>query len=69
MTEDEESRIRKNGRTKPRYFSKAYVTVTAASKMLSHAHFGEPREVMGLLQGTDGVMKVRITRRAITVFL
>lgn len=52
LTEDEESRIRKNGRTKPRYFSKAYVTVTAASKMLSHAHFGEPREVMGLLQGS-----------------
>lgn len=69
LTEDEESRIRKNGRTKPRYFSKAYVTVTAASKMLSHAHFGEPREVMGLLQGKHRVIKVPTTRKAATASL
>lgn len=52
LTENERERIRKLGRTTPKYFNKAYVTVTAAAKMLSHAHFGEPREVMGLLQGT-----------------
>jgi hypothetical protein len=25
--------------------------------MLSHAHFGEPREVMGLLQGTPPLIQ------------
>jgi len=52
LSEDEASRIRKLGRNQPKYFNKVYVTVTAAAKMLSHAHFGEPREVMGLLQGS-----------------
>ena len=51
MNKNEESRIRKNGRTKVKYFNKVYVMATAAAKMLSHAHFGQPREVMGLLQG------------------
>jgi hypothetical protein len=40
LSEDEDSRIRKLGRTTPKYFNKVYVTVTAAAKMLSHAHFG-----------------------------
>ena len=66
LTEDEDSNIRKKTRTQVKYFNKVYVMVTAASKMLSHAHFGQPREVMGLLQGkaeaTQGLtMKSRAT--------
>ena len=33
------------------------VHVTAAAKMVSHAHFGIPREVMGLLQGNHTFIK------------
>ena len=40
LSEDEQTRIRKNGRTKVKYFNKVYVMATAAAKMLSHAHFG-----------------------------
>lgn len=40
LTEAETDKIRKQGRITPKYFNKAYVTVTAAAKMLSHAHFG-----------------------------
>ena len=43
LTEDQDSAIRKKGRTQVKYFNKVYVMVTAASKMLSHAHFGQPR--------------------------
>jgi hypothetical protein len=43
--------MRKKARTENKFFNKVYVTVTAASKMLNHAKFGEPEEVMGLLQG------------------
>lgn len=57
LTEAETDYIRKQGRITPKYFNKAYVTVTAAAKMLSHSHFGEPREVMGLLQGTANHIK------------
>ena len=28
-----------------------YLSVTAAAKMLNHACYGQPKEVMGLLQG------------------
>jgi hypothetical protein len=40
LSENDKERIRKQGRTVPKYFNKVYVTVTAAAKMLSHAHFG-----------------------------
>lgn len=52
LTEAESDRIRLRGRKEVKYFNKVYLSVTAASKMLNHAHFGQPREVMGLLQGT-----------------
>lgn len=43
LTEEQDAHIRKQGRTAIKYFNKVYVMVTAASKMLSHAHFGQPR--------------------------
>ena len=50
--EEREAEIRKKGRTIKGYFNKVFLSVTAAIKMLNHAHFGQPKEVMGLLQGT-----------------
>ena len=49
--EEEANAIRRRGMKELKYFNKVYVHVTAAAKMVSHAHFGIPREVMGLLQG------------------
>ena len=49
--EEEANTIRRRGMKELKYFNKVYVHVTAAAKMVSHAHFGIPREVMGLLQG------------------
>jgi hypothetical protein len=69
LSEAETDHIRKQGRITPKYFNKAYVTVTAAAKMLSHAHFGEPREVMGLLQGTTSSIKDPTMKRQVTVSL
>lgn len=69
LTETETDYIRKQGRITAKYFNKAYVTVTAAAKMLSHAHFGEPREVMGLLQGTINHMQDHIMSRLVMVSL
>lgn len=66
LSESEGDRIRKQGRTTPKYFNKAYVTVTAAAKMLSHAHFGEPREVMGLLQGNTAITQDHTTKSQAT---
>ena len=51
LSTDEQDGIRLKARTKNKYFVKVYLTVTAAAKMLNHAHFGQPKEVMGLLQG------------------
>ncbi len=69
LSEAETDHIRKQGRITPKYFNKAYVTVTAAAKMLSHAHFGEPREVMGLLQGINNGMQDRTMKSKATVSL
>ena len=55
LSEEQDTAIRKKARTVVKYFDKVYVMVTAASKMLNHAHFGQPREVMGLLQGIKDV--------------
>lgn len=40
LTEEESDRIRLRGRKEVKYFNKVYLSVTAASKMLNHAHFG-----------------------------
>ena len=55
LSEEKDSAIRKNAHTVIKYFNKVYLMVTAACKMLNHAHFGQPREVMGLLQGIKDV--------------
>lgn len=34
-----------------KFFKTVELSVLAASKMLNHAHFGQPQQVMGLLQG------------------
>ena len=52
ISQGEADRIRLKGRKEIKYFNKVYLHVTAAAKMLSHAHFGIPKEVMGLLQGS-----------------
>lgn len=59
---EEADKIRLKGIKQVKYFNKVYLHVSAAAKMLSHARFGEPREVMGLLQGIsphsqDPIMK------------
>ena len=51
LTEDENSAIRLKARKTNKFFTKVYLTVTAAAKMLNHACYGQPKEVMGLLQG------------------
>lgn len=43
--------MRKKSQTRHKYFKKVKMTVTAAAKMLDHAVFGQPQEVMGLMQG------------------
>ena len=43
ITQDESDRIRLKGRKEIKYFNKVYLHVTAAAKMVSHAHFGIPR--------------------------
>ena len=40
--------------------------MTAAIKMLNHSHFGQPKEVMGLLQGS--VSEVRLNGKEEGVF-
>ena len=51
ISQEEADRVRLRGIKEVKYFNKVYLHVTAAAKMVSHAHFGIPREVMGLLQG------------------
>lgn len=51
LSEQEKDEIRLKGRTIKGYFNKVYMSVSAAAKMLNHSHFGQPKEVMGLLQG------------------
>jgi hypothetical protein len=43
ISEDEANRIRLRGIKEVKYFNKVYLHVTAAAKMVSHAHFGIPR--------------------------
>ena len=43
--------IRHKARKIHKYFKKAYISVSAVTKMFNHAAFGQPEEVMGLLQG------------------
>lgn len=43
ISQDEADRIRVRGRKEVKYFNKVYLQVTAAAKMVSHAHFGIPR--------------------------
>lgn len=52
LTVEESKRIRQMCLSKPRYFKKVKLSVTAASKMLNHASAGQPYEVLGLLQGS-----------------
>ena len=66
LTEAESDRIRLRARKEVKYFNKVYLSVTAASKMLNHAHFGQPREVMGLLQGTPLITKDPTARKTTT---
>lgn len=57
ISQEEADRIRLRGIKEIKYFNKVYLHVSAAAKMLSHARFGEPREVMGLLQGISPSIK------------
>jgi hypothetical protein len=66
LTEAESDRIRLRARKEVKYFNKVYLSVTAASKMLNHAHFGQPREVMGLLQGTPLITQDPTARKTTT---
>ena len=43
VTQDEADRIRLKGIKEVKYFYKVLLHVTAAAKMVSHAHFGIPR--------------------------
>ena len=51
LSEEQNSAIRLKARKQNKFFTKVYLSVTAASKMLNHACHGQPKEVMGLLQG------------------
>jgi len=51
LTNDEKEDLRNIARKSNKSFSKVYMSVSAASKMLNHAVSGIPKEVMGLLQG------------------
>ena len=51
LTPEQDENIRKKTRNESKYFRKVEVTVTAAAKMLNHATFGVPNEVMGLMTG------------------
>jgi len=43
ISQEESDRIGVKGRKQIKYLSKVYLQVTAAAKMVSHAHFGIPR--------------------------
>lgn len=43
--------MRQKAKNIHKYFKKVELSVSAAAKMLNHAVFGQPEEVMGLLQG------------------
>lgn len=65
ISQEEADRIRLKGIKQIKYFNKVYLHVSAAAKMLSHARFGEPREVMGLLQGNSINIQDHITKSKI----
>jgi len=43
LSEEENSKIRLNARKQNKYFTKVYLSVTAAAKMLSHGCYGQPK--------------------------
>lgn len=51
MSTDGLDLMRKKSKNAHKYFKRVKMTVTAAAKMLDHAAFGQPQEVMGLMQG------------------
>lgn len=51
LTREEKDQLREIAIKENKSFSKVYMSVSAASKMLNHAVSGVPKEVMGFLQG------------------
>ena len=43
LSDSQRDDIRKKAKTFNKYFTKVYMTVTAAAKMLNHAHHGQPK--------------------------